>query len=89
MALNRAYKFINPIRRGSGLLEEITVRPPALRDLKALDRVSGGFARAAKMIELLTGLSESEVDGISLEDMRGLEETIRPFFTDLRRATTS
>ncbi len=89
MALNRAYKFNNPIRRGSGLLEEVTVRPPALRDLKALEGVTGTFARAAKMIELATGLSESEVEQISLEDMRGIGEIIRPFFTDSPSATTS
>jgi hypothetical protein len=89
MALNRAYKFNNPIRQGSGgLLEEITVRPPALRDLKALEGVTGTFARAAKMIELATGLSESEVEQISLEDMRGIGEIIRPFFTDSPCATT-
>ncbi len=89
MASNQMFKFNNPIRRGSVLLDEIMVRPPTLRDLKALEGITGTFARAAKMIELATGLSESEVEQISLEDMRGIGEIIRPFFTDSPSATTS
>lgn len=65
------------------------MRAPALRDMKALDGVTGTFTRAAKMIELLTGLTQREVESISLEDMRGLGEITRPFFTDSPPAATS
>jgi tail assembly chaperone E/41/14-like protein len=77
------YKFKNPIKRGDALLEEVSVRPPALRDLKALDGVVGDTSRAIKMIELLTGLSTEDVERINLEDAAGLGELIARFFGNL------
>ena len=62
-----------------------------LRHIEAFLAVArcGTFTRAAKMIELLTGLTAREVEAISLEDMRGLGEITRPFFTALQPAATS
>ena len=80
MALNATYVFKNPIRRNNEFLDEITVRPPCLRDLKALDGITGDSARAAKMIELLTGLTEREAEWMQLEDVAGLGEVVARFF---------
>jgi hypothetical protein len=83
------YQFKMPIQHKGEWIDEIIVHAPTLRDLKALDGVTGTFTRAAKMIELLTGLTAREVEAISLEDMRGLGEITRPFFTALQPAATS
>jgi hypothetical protein len=83
MSLNETYVFKNPIRRNNGPLHEITVRPPCLRDLKALDGITGDSARAAKMIELLTGLTEREAELIQLEDVAGLGAMVARFFDAL------
>jgi hypothetical protein len=83
MSLNETYVFKNPIRRNNSPLHEITVRPPCLRDLKALDGITGDSARAAKMIELLTGLTEREAELIQLEDVAGLGALVARFFDAL------
>ena len=54
---------------------------PCLRDLKALDGVTGDSARAAKMIELLTGLTEREAELVQLEDVAGLGALVARFST--------
>jgi hypothetical protein len=83
------FHFKWPIQHKGEWIDQIEVHAPTLRDLKALDGVTGTFTRAAKMIELLTGLTAREVEAISLEDMRGLGEITRPFFTALQPAATS
>jgi hypothetical protein len=83
------YLFKSPIKHQNELIYDIQVRPPVMRDLKALNGIVGTFTRAGKMIELLTGLTAREVDEISLEDVRGLGEIVRPFFTDWQPAATS
>lgn len=88
MASNETYTFKNPIRRQNAIIDEITVRPPALRDLKALDGITGDSARAAKMIELLTGLTEREAEYLQLEDVAGLGEVVARFFAALPVART-
>jgi hypothetical protein len=83
------FRFKFPIQHKNEWIDQIEVHAPTLRDLKALDGVTGTFTRAAKMIELLTGLTQREVEAISLEDRRGLGEITRPFFTALQPAATS
>ena len=88
MAINEVYNFKNPIRRQGTVIYEISVRPPALKDLKALDGVTGDSARAAKMIELLTGLTAREAEDIQLEDVAGLGQLVARFFGALPVART-
>jgi hypothetical protein len=83
------YLFKSPIKHQDELIYDIQVRPPVMRDLKALNGIVGTFTRAGKMIELLTGLTAREVDEISLEDIRGLGEIVRPFFINWQPAATS
>ena len=83
------FKMRTLIQHKGEWIDELIVHAPTLRDLKALDGVTGTFTRAAKMIELLTGLTAREVEAISLEDMRGLGETTRPLFSALQPAATS
>ena len=89
MSKTVTYFFKTPIKHQNAEIGKIAVRSPILRDLKALDGITGPSARAAKMIELLTGLTAREAEEIQLEDVRGLGEIVRPFFTDLQPATTS
>lgn len=83
MAHNEMYKFKNGIKKANVVIDEIMVRPPMLRDLKVLDGITGDSARAAKMIELLTGLTEREAESLQLDDVAGLGEIVARFFGDL------
>ena len=65
------------------VITEIAVRPPTIRDLKALEQVRGATARIAKMIELLTGLTQREVGDLHADDRRGLGEIAADFFRRL------
>jgi hypothetical protein len=52
------FRFKFPIQHKNEWIDQIEVHAPTLRDLKALDGVTDTFTRAAKMIELLTGLTQ-------------------------------
>jgi hypothetical protein len=83
------YVFKSPIKHQNELIYDIEARPPVMRDLRALEGIAGTFTRTGKMIELLTGLTAREVDEISLDDLRGLGQIVRPFFTNWQPAATS
>ena len=44
------YLFKSPIKHQNELIYDIQVRPPVMRDLKALNGIVGTFTRAGKMI---------------------------------------
>ena len=82
-------RFNHPIKHQNREIAEIEVRPATIGDLKALDGVTGDAARAAKAIELLTGLTAREVEQIRLEDAARLGEVVGNFFAAWRVAATS
>ncbi|MCI0430604.1 MAG: phage tail assembly protein [Rhodospirillales bacterium] len=83
------YRFKFPIKHQNREIAEIAVRPATIADLKALDGIAGDAVRAAKAIELLTGLTAREVEQIRLEDGAGLGEIVGNFFAAWRVAATS
>ena len=83
------YRFKRPIKQQNREIGEIEVRPAEVGDLKALDGVAGEGARAAKMIELLTGLTQREVEKIRLDDAAGLGQVVADFFAGSRPAAAS
>ena len=89
MAKPITYKFKAPAKRQGIEITEIVIRPPTMRDLKALYQADNPAMRLAKMIELLTGLTAREVDDLQVEDVTRIGEIAVDFFPDLQFAGTS
>jgi hypothetical protein len=83
------YKFAAAAKHQGREITQIVVRPPTMRDLKALEQTQGLAARAGKMIELLTGLTTREVDDLQVEDVKGLGEVAADFFAAWRESEVS
>lgn len=81
--------FVATVKPQSREITEIAVRPPTVRDLKALEQVRGSAARAAKMIERLTGLTAREVGDLHADDMKGLGEIAADFFAVWKKSGAS
>ena len=51
-----------------------------MRDLKAIESVTGKAAKIAKTIETLTGLTQREIDDLHFEDVSGLGDVVARLF---------
>lgn len=69
-----------PVRRGSETITEVTIRELRLRDLRQIDSVKGDIARTAKLLSLVTGLTDRELDDLPARDLKTLGEALSAFF---------
>ena len=70
------YRFKSAARHQGRDIAEIEVHAPRMRDLKAIEGVTGKAARIAKTIETLTGLTQREIDALQFDDVKGLSDLI-------------
>jgi hypothetical protein len=74
------YRFKSAARRQGRNIAEIEVHAPRMRDLKAIEGVSGKAARIAKTIETLTGMTQREIDDLHFADVNGLGDVVAKLF---------
>lgn len=60
-------------------IEELTIRRPKAKDMRALDSAKGDMAQTLLMIERLTGLQKHEVDEIDMMDVHHIGEIFGGF----------
>ena len=74
------YRFKSAARHQGRDIAEIEVHAPRMRDLKALEGVTGKAARIAKTIETLTGMTQREIDDLHFADVNGLGDVVARLF---------
>jgi hypothetical protein len=72
-------RFRSPDGEREEILEEVTVRQPKARDLRAVDKHQGQVAQSLAMIAALTGLTNARVDELSVFDVGQLGEIVEGF----------
>src|SRR3546814_16750464 len=60
-------------------IEELVIRRPKAKDMRALDSAKGDMAQTLLMIERLPGLQQHEVDDIELIDVHNIGEIFGGF----------
>ena len=74
------YRFKSAAKHQGRDITEIEVHAPRMRDLKAIEGVSGKAAKIAKTIEALTGMTQREVDELHFQDVNGLGDVVATLF---------
>jgi hypothetical protein len=74
------YRFKSAAKHQGRDIAEIEVHAPRMRDLKAIEGVTGKAARIAKTIETLTGMTQREIDDLHFTDVNGLGDVVATLF---------
>ena len=89
------YQLKTPIvvtKKGGGealRVEQLELRTPKAKDLRALDRESGEVGKSLALIAALSGQPPFVLDEMSVEDFQAVGELVGAFFPDGQETGTT
>ena len=75
------YILNNPIEFEGEMISKIQMEEPKLKHFKKIEKLglTGDFSSSSKLLEILTGKNEVFVDDLSMLDVEGLQELLKPY----------